>query len=520
METQIDASASVEGNGASASAATSTASVDTSSGSQGQSAGGATTEGVQGATQSTTTDSDPLEGIPTLEEFNKLADDSQYKKSLVQMRTAIDNTFKPKLNELSELQTRFSPYESALERFEKPEDLQQIVDFREKLYGWTNDPKTGQLVPGTAALVQELTQTAPERADFLSADLLNGMTKDPDTGRTLSRMDLALEAIAENPERRAKALQILGGVEPNSIAPTWQPTTEELERIPEELQDIYKKLPYDKRQSLNVSDPEVVKDYLEDQKFKADVREREANQQARDRQVAQQREQYVQREAENAGNELVKTQFQEGFAGFAKNICETQYIKPLDPQSPEAQAMGTEQTTAMNQKIEKINRGAGMFVSTVVAALSHPETSFLAREFAREIGITDDMLNKLDESRVEFASNNRNFGNLQFRARIGQNGNGNGALPQDIGMIQSAAQRSRRSMMAHGNAVAGPIKAMLRELFALQATHNPTLNGTTARPAISGTGYDPTQVGQRPVPKSEEELRAQNRAAIQKLSGT
>lgn len=517
METQIDASGTVDSSVGSPTAATSTAS-DTSSDSQGQTAGAASTGDVQG--QSTATqETDVFAGIPSHDELVKLAEQNvPNAKSLIQLRQALE----ARNTQFTDLEGRFKPLENFvphLERFEKPEDLQQIVDFREKLYGWEKDPQ-GNLVPGTRSFVQELQQAAPERADDLSAALLNGMTRHPDTGREISRIDLALEAWSEVPELRAKALQILGGVEPNSIAPTWQPTAEELERIPEELQDIYKKLPYDKRQSLNVSDPEVVKDYLEDQKFKADVRDRDARQQASDRQVAQQREQYIQREAENAGNELVKTQFQEGFQGFAKKQCETQYIKPLDPQSPEAQAMGPEQAAATNEKIQKINRGAGLFVSTVVAALSHPETSFLAREFAREIGITDDMLQKLDAARVESASNNRNFGNLQFRARIGQNGNGNGELPQDIGMIQGAAQRSGRSLIAHGSAVAGPIRAMLSELFALQATHNSTLNGTTARPAISGTGYDPTQVGQRPVPKNEDEIRAQNRAAIQRLAGT
>lgn len=519
METQIDASGTVDSSVGSTTAATSTAS-DTSSDSQGQTAGTASTGDVQG--QSTTTqEADAFAGIPSHDELVKLAEQNvPNAKSLIQLRQALE----ARNTQYSELEPKFKAIENFvphLERFEKPEDLQQIAEMREQLYGWEPDPRTGQPIPSTQAFIKNL---PAERADILSADLLNGTTVDTDTGRTGTRLEFALEAFKEealrgNPARLQKAAQILGLVEPSSIAPTWQPTAEELERIPEELHEIYKKLPYDKRQSLNVSDPEVVKDYLEDQKFKADVRERDAANQARDRQVAQQREQYVKTEAENAGNELVKTQFQEGFAGFAKNICETQYIKPLDPQSPEAQAMGPEQVAATNQKIEKTNRGAGLLVSTVVAALSHPETSFLAREFAREIGITDEMLQKLDESRVEFASNNRNFGNLQFRARIGQNGNGNVPLPHDIEMIQGRASHSRRSMLAHGNAVAGPIKALLGDLFALQATHNSTLNGTTARPAINGTAHDPTQVGQRPVPKNEDEIRAQNRAAIQRLAG-
>ncbi len=481
-----------------------------------QSAGPANAENVQGQSP-IQQEADPFAGVPSVDELTRLAEQgTPHAKSLIQLRQALESR-NTQYNDLEPKYKAIEPFQPFIERFEKPEDLQQIVDFREQLFGWETDLHTGQLVPATQSLVKNL---PPERADFLSADLLNGMTRDPDTGREMTRMDLALEAIREDPDRRAKALQILGAVDPDSISsPTFAPTEAELQDIRPELHDIYKKLPYEQRQKMLGADPDLVNDRLEDIKFKADVRERDARQEAQQRQVAQQREQYIKTEAENAGNQLVQQGFVEGFTGFANNICERyQPIKPLDPQSPEAQQMAPEQVQATNAQIQKINQGAGRMVAMITAGLAHPETQFLFAPLAKELGITDEMLQKFDQSRLEFAANSRNFGNLRFRANLGQNGNG---LPQDIGMLQIEAQRAQRRLLAHGNAIAEPIQKMLSEFFSLQAqSHNQTLNGATqARPAISGTGYDPTQVAQqRPRATTEAEIMQRARESANAIA--
>src|ERR1043165_5421316 len=93
-----------------------------------QSTGSATAGSVQG--ESTTTETDPLAGVPSLEDINKLPDDSQYKKSLIQMRTAIEQTFKPQLNEL---QTKFTPFQPFIEKFEQPEQLQTALELHNQV---------------------------------------------------------------------------------------------------------------------------------------------------------------------------------------------------------------------------------------------------------------------------------------------------------------------------------------------------------------------------------------------------
>lgn len=454
---------------------------------------------------------DILAGFPSDDDLKAaVANKTPYAEQAARIKSAYDD-INPKYKELQTKYQAVEPYQSHLERFEKPEQLQQIVEFRDKLYGWEKDPVSGQLVPATQSLAQELSQTAPQRADFLSSDLLNGMTTDGGRlAQPVSRMDLALEAIAEDPVRRAAAAKILGLVEQTSIAPTWEATQEELENVKPELQGIYKKLPYDQRQRMLGSDPDFINEHLESQRIIAEATARDQRQQVRDQQMAVQRDEYIKTQSEAAGNQLVEQRFVEGFTGFANNICEKfQPIAPIDPQSPEAQQMGPEQVTATNAKIQKINRGAGLIVSLVTAASAVPDTAFLVKQIANEIGIPAEVLGKFDEARQEFASNNRNFGQLRKRAEFGQNGNGNG-LPQDIGMLQTNAQAAERRLIANGKAVAEGVMTLLTEFFSLQATsHNQTLNGgAQARPAITGSAYDPTQAPQqRPHPTSEAEIR-------------
>lgn len=450
------------------------------------------TQSVQG--EQTPTQDDPLAGLPTAEEIEAaVAQGTPYAKGLAQVKSAYD-ALKP---QLSELTTKFKPFEPYADRFSSPEEVQQIVDLKENLYGWERDPNTNHLVPATQSFAKNLAKADPDRADFLAADLMNGMTKDPETGRQLPRIDLALESIAQDPERRAKALQILGGVEPTSIAPTWQPTAEELELVKPELQDIYKKLPYDKRESLKLNDPDFINEYLADQKFKNDLIQQNQQAQERETRQQQQREQYFQQQAQEAGNKHVETQFKAGFTEFAKSIVErSKFIAPIDPQSPEAQQMEPQAVQQMNQEIQTINTGVGMMVSTVVAALSHPDTRFVAEAFLTQIGIDSKVIQEFDNARVEFARNARDYGELNYQQSAGQPQNGNGAAPHaGLGAIQSNATRAMNAMKGRGNLVAQPLLAMLSKFFEMKAgSYNQTLNGTPqARPSVAGTAYNPTK---------------------------
>jgi hypothetical protein len=466
----------------------------------------------EGATQQTSTEADPLAGVPSIEE---VTGDSVSKEAFVSLRGAYD-ALKPQFGELTE---KFKPFEPYADRFSSPEEVQQIVDLKENLYGWERDSESGNLVPATQSFAENLAKADPDRADFLAADLMNGMTRDPETGRTMPRIDLVLESLAQDPVRKAKALQILGGVEPTSIAPTWQPTAEELEVVKPELQDIYKKLPYDKRESLKLNDPDFINEYLNDQKFKQDLIQQNQQAQERETRQQQQREQYLQQQAQNAGNQYVETQFKAGFTEFAKSIVErSKFISPIDPQSPEAQQMEPQAVQQMNQEIQTINTGVGMMVSTVVAALSHPDTRFVAETFLKQIGIDDKVIQEFDNARVEFARNARDYGELNYQQNAGRQQNGNGQPAHaGLGAIQSNATRAMNAMKGRGNLVAQPLLALMSKFFEMKAgSYNQTLNGApSVRPSVTGTAYDPTKA----APGGQSSTGTLTRAEFDRLYG-
>lgn len=455
-----------------------------------QPAGTASAGADQGtATQTTTTEDDILAGVPSLDELNQLDDNLQYKKSLVQMRQAIEQTFKPQLSEQAE---KLKIAEPILDRFQTSEELQAAVEWHDKLFG-TYERVDGQLVPATEKVAQELAQRDPLVADYLAADLMNGLTR-TDDGREIPRIDLALEEMSRDPERRAAALKLLGRVEPTSIAPTWQPTAEELEVVRPELQDIYKQLPYDERESLKLNDPQFINKYLADQKFKQDLIEE--NRTAKELQTRQQaeREQYIRQQAEEAGHKAVEEGFRQLFTEYRDNVVEnSKFIAPLDPQSPEAQKIGPEAVAQFNQKAQQVNAGVGNFVALVTAALSVPDTSWLAQDVLKGLGVTDEILQKFNAARQEYANNTRDAGQLGY----GQNGN----VPGGLGTLQSNARKAASNLKGNGNAITKAVKALLSDFFEMKAgNYNSTLNGAaTVRPPVNGTGFNPaTAPAQRP----------------------
>lgn len=442
--------------------------------------------------QEQTASEDPLAGVPSIEEAQGM--DTVSKEAFLSVRGAYDKV-KPQFDEITQKYSVFSPF---ADRFEKPEELQELVDLKDKLFGYERDD-SNQLIPSTQNFAQYVTEKYPQHADFLTADLLDQPTLDPETGRQVPRIELALEAMKDDPARRAKALQILGGVEPTSIAPTWQPTEAELNAFvgdpnnltPQEkaLQDIYRSLPYEDREELKLNSPEFIRKQLEKEQFHRNIVEENRKAQELQQQQEQQRQRYFQQQAQEAGNKFVEEGFRQGMTEFANSIVErTKFISPIDPQSPEAQQLGPQGVQEMNAKIERINRGVGSMVAVVTAALAVPDTSWAVADFLKGIGVDEKVLSAYDQSRLEYARNARDYGELNFSSS--QNGQGQ----QGLGILQANARKAMNAMKGHGNAVAGPLLSLLSDFFEMKAnSHNQTLNGRPAvRPPVNGNGYDPT----------------------------
>ncbi len=448
----------------------------------------------EGATQEATTETDPLAGIPSIEEAQAM--DTVSKEAFLSLRGAYDEV-KPKF---TELETKFAPFLDVADRFTNADEVKQAVEWHDKLFGAYERDDRNKLVPATERVAQDLAAKDPLVADYLSADLMNGLTR-TDDGREVSRFDLALEEIGTNPDRKADrlaALKLLGGVEPTSIAPTWQATAEELEVVRPELQDIYKQLPYDERESLKLNDPDFINKYLAKEKFQADLmRENETAKELQTRQQ-QQREQYFRQQAESAGHKAVEDGFRQLFTEYRTTVVEnSKFLAPIDPQSPEAQQMGPEAVAQINQKVQSVNSGVGAFVALTTAALSVPDTAWMAESVLKELGVPDEVLQKFNAARQEYANNTRDAGELGFEAQQGRNGHSGG-----LGTLQSNARKAASNLKANGNLISKSVKALLSDFFEMKAgNYNATLNGAaTARPPVNGTGFNPTTApAQRPV---------------------
>ncbi len=443
---------------------------------------------------------DPLAGFPNDEELQAaVANKTPYAEQAARIKRAYD-ALKP---QHSELETKLKPFENYVDRFTSAEEVQQAVEVNDKLFGsYVRDPQSGQLVPDTEPLMQMIAERDPVVADYLIADGMNGLTK-TDDGRMIPRIDLALEEIARIPERRAAALRLLGGVEPSSIAPTWQPTEEQLAVVDPQFQDIFRKMPYDEREALSNNDPEFINKYLAKEKFQADLIEQNKVAQERETQTQQRREQYFRQQAEQAGHQAVETGFKQLFTEYRDSVVEnSKFIAPLDPNSPEAQQMGPEAVAQFNQSAQRVNTGVGKFIALATAALSVPDTSWIAQDVLKELGVPDEVLQKFNAARAEYANNTRDAGQLEFEAQ--QNRTGAGGL----GLLQTNARKAGGNLKGQASAVSKAIKSLLSDFFEMKAgNYNQTLNGAaTARPSITGTGFNPATAAETRPPRQPSEI--------------
>jgi hypothetical protein len=214
-----------------------------------------TQQAVQGET-TTTQQEDPLAGLPSNDDLAQLVAQKVPNAEAVQR---LRSAYEPLKTQFDELSGKFKVFEPVADRFEAPEQLQSVLELQDSLLGWAPDPETpGAMVPATEAGAQRLAEQYPQHADYLTADLLALPTRDPSTGQMVPRIDVVLAGMAADPEERAKALKILGGVEPSAVAPQWQPTEEELAQVKPELQDFYRTLPWEDREELKQNSPDFI----------------------------------------------------------------------------------------------------------------------------------------------------------------------------------------------------------------------------------------------------------------------
>lgn len=491
-------------------ATTDTPSVTPSSGVPSEQSQGSVTAPVQGQ-ESEPSLSDILKDLPSVDELNQQAGQgAKYAAGLANLRGRIE----PLNQTLTELQSKYSPYESHLERFEGPEQLQNVVQLHDSLIGWTKDAQTGELIPNTQAGAEQLAQQYPRHADYLAADLLNGMTTDLATGRQMSRLDVALEGMAEVPEQRAKVAKMFGLVEPSQISPQWQPTAEQLAVVRPELQDVFKQLPYEEREDLSTMSPDYINRALEREKFTQDLKAERDQSQQREQQQIQQREQYVAQQAHQAGEQYVNTHAAEALTTFHNSVVEQcNFIEPLDTANL-PQGMTPEQANQMNQQIAASNKAEAAQITGLVVNLINEQTRPYVLPLLKEIGVVDDkLIQQLDQASNGFGDNGRNFGELSYRGQLQANGQG---FQPDASMtnLRNNADRNLKMMIHIANQVKSKLIEKRSQFFQMKAQgHNQTLNNVaTSRQMVRGSTFDPNAAAAQQKPTgwaSRQELERQ-----------
>jgi hypothetical protein len=459
---------------------------------------------VQGEQPSQTQQSDdPLAGFPSDDDLKAaVANKTPFAEQAARIKEAY-STLKPRFDELS---GRFTPLQPIVDRFEGPEQLQSVVALHDGLVGWEKDTQTGELVPATLAGVQQIQQQYPRHADFIAADLLNLPTTDPETGKYYEkRIDLALESMATEPEQRAKVARMFGLVEPSSVSPQWQPTAEELAIVRPELQDTYKKLPYEEREELKLASPDFINRTLEKEKFQQDLIERDKQTQLNQQQQIQARENYIAQQAAQAGDNYVNSQLSEALTTFHNSVVEQcNFISPLDPANlPDG--ITAEQVPQMNQQIAASNKAEAAQITLSVIGLVNEQTRPFVLPLLKEIGVIDDKLIKeLDDYSNGFGNNGRNYGDLEYRGRL--QANGNGFKPDaSITNLNNEAKRNLNRLVHVANTIKGRLLEKRSQFFQMKATdHNQTLNSVAAtRPSANGGVFNPATAASGQFPQGK-----------------
>ena len=342
---------------------------------------------------------DPLEGVPTLEELQG-KENVPYAKAVAQLR----GVYEPLKQQHDELATKYSVFEPVADRFQSADEVEKLVTLNDSLNKYTPDPDTGALRPDPAGFAQQISTDDPERADYLTSALAWGQTKHPATGQPVTRAELILEVMRQDPELRSHALQVLGGVEPSAVpAPAWAPSQEELNRFvadperltPEDraLQDTFKKMSYDERLELADRSPEFIRSTLRTLQQNQMLQANEERRVAAERQAEIDAERKVEAEASQAGDSYVEQGFKETLTNVAKSIYET-YQPTDDPAT---------------------NRKEGAQVLLSVVALSHPDTRWAGEILLKEMGVNPQDLEPLNKAREAYAMSGRQYGYLTHK---------------------------------------------------------------------------------------------------------
>jgi hypothetical protein len=270
-----------------------------------------------------TQDTDPLEGVPTLEELEQNKS-QQYAQALINLRTA----YEARKSEVENLKS-LEPLKD-LSTLGEPESIRAAVEAYASLFAPVINPETQQpeIDPSTGfpkvsatPFLERVDTENPGMAETFLWDALNYTVDYGQGAKPLYMQPEVREALLRAYKLDPKRLEDYRNIDAFSAAPSTAVTPEELEAIPEGRRDAYKTLPASLRNAWN-SIPEDEQNYhldtaqerLEAQSF------RQQQQQAAEQQ-RQQAETEIRQRVVSEQESFVSQHLQQGFQSIMDDLA-------------------------------------------------------------------------------------------------------------------------------------------------------------------------------------------------------
>lgn len=439
----------------------------------------------EGETTPPPSDEDPLKGIPSADELERLVEQRvPHAQAVLQLRKALE----ARNGEVAELRGKTSTAEPVLpliEQYGGPEPVQARLQTFDKLYSPVIDPATQQPLRDARGLTQttalpfieDVDAQDPGMAEQILYDALSYQVDYYGNGQKV--------ALYRHPTVQAELLKACGldparaedyrNIDALSAPQDTGVTPEDLAGVPTEFHDVFKSLPPGIRADLKLQDAETRQFNLEVYKERADRKTAEAQAQAAQTQERQAAEQNARQYVAKEQDAFVGQQLQESHAAIMDDLAR-------------------QVTFSDDAKDNAVMHGV---VGACVLALRDPDSSFATGKMLEALGV------KVDPGFYQALTDaDKHLRDAKAYELFGQQGLKQKALTD--------ANNAKRQALAKAAPIALRIaKALGGKVAARAAQQNGALAGaTTTRPVPTDGGGDGSGDGLLPAGMLANDPRA------------
>lgn len=454
METALADVASTSQDATESTVAESSPAVETA----GESQGGVTATADAASTQQTETD--PLEGIPSVEELNQLvAQKVPYSEALARLRPAYEGL----KGQLAEYQT-LDPWKPIAETIGDP----QLAQSAHELVSAIHTPSTENPSGFTARpFLERLESDSPGTVDQLFADTLTFQIPDA-SGQPSTVVRELVRSWGLDPDRIDEYRNI------DTLRASGVVTADELGKIDPKYHDAFKGLPRDAQEdilSLKETNPAL-----------ADMHLRNA-----ERARAAERFEQQQHEREQQQREADERQFKQQLTQAVEQdiTAEVKSISDSIHQSLSSQWKPSGDDAQNSIEYAK--------VLSTLATLQHPAYRFIAENALKAVGASlegfDELANRWQEQRSAYTTFTQMGDKMQAQRAL------SGATIAKQSMLVKLNDYARRLAQASGERLASAASQVETQLAAAQGRFVPNGNGQAQQGATNPYAQNPHPVG-------------------------